>query len=348
MSIDAFCRKLPKIELHIHLEGSLEPQLVRKIAERNGLLSTLPDEATFYEKYKTFTGLLEFLDVYYAGASVLRTRADYFEMTQTYVSRAAADGVVHIEPFIDIEHHLDLDVPIETVLGGIHDALDKAKTELGITSGLIVCFQRPRGAAHALTVLEQLRPFIASGHVVGIGTDSDYVPGWPQEYEPVYAKARKLGLKLVAHAGEVSDGELSLQQMREAMDLLDVERIDHGVRASDDPELLRLVALKRTALTSCPLSNIRLGLYSAWPQCAAAYTKLIEGGAQVTINSDDPAFFGSIGDNFAELQQHCGFSAQQMANLSTAAANASFASPERKVELVALIDAFVAANPVAA
>lgn len=346
--MDAFCRKLPKVELHIHLEGALEPALVLKIAKRNGLLDALPDEATFHGKYASFVGLLEFLEVYYAGAGVLRTREDFFEMTLSYALRAASDGVVHAEPFIDLEAHLDLGVPIETVIGGIHDALAKAKSELGMTSGLIVCFQRPRGAAHALTVLEQLKPFIASGQVVGIGTDSDYVAGWPQQYAPVYAKARELGLKLVAHAGEVADGELSLVQMREAVELLGVDRVDHGVRAADDPALLGLVALKGTTLTSCPLSNIRLGLYPAWPQCAAAYAKLIEGGAAVTINSDDPAFFGSIGDNFAQLQQHCGFSAAQMAALSTTAAKACFASAERKAELCALIDAFVAANPVAA
>jgi adenosine deaminase len=177
--MESFCRSLPKVELHMHLEGSLQPELVRKIAQRNGLLDQLPPEPAFFAEYKEYQGLLNFLQVYYSGAGVLRTRQDFFDMTWAYALRAASEDVVHLEPFIDVEHHLKSSIPLETMLGEIEDALRKAEAELAISSRLIVCFQRPFGPAHALGVLDQLAPFVASGLVAAIGTDSDYTEDWP-------------------------------------------------------------------------------------------------------------------------------------------------------------------------
>lgn len=367
-AMTALCRTIPKTELHMHLEGSLEPALVRKIAARNGKLADLPPEAEMFAAYKEYESLEQFLEVYYLGATVLQTKgalahaphapapiprqarltrarasprapaADFYDMTYEYLKRAADDGVAHIEPFIDLEEHLANGVAAATVFDGIRAALADAERDLGITSGLIVCFQRTRGCESALGALEALEPHIQSARIVAVGCDSDYVDDWPALYKPAYERARRLGLKLVAHAGEVDDGRRSLEHMRVALDALELDRVDHGVRAWEDPTLLADVVARAICLTASPLSNVKLGLFSGWEPCARAYSALIRAGAKVTVNSDDPAFFGSIGENFVLLQQHCGLTAEEVGALCKNAANGSFASDARKAALCAAVD----------
>mmetsp|Transcript_6954 Transcript_6954/g.17779 ORF Transcript_6954/g.17779 Transcript_6954/m.17779 type:complete len:366 (+) Transcript_6954:3-1100(+) len=341
--LEQLCRSIPKTELHVHLEGSLQPNVVRKIAQRNGKLSELPPEAEMFASYEKYDSLEQFLEVYYQGASVLQTKADFYDMTYDYIKRAAADGVVHIEPFLDLDSHTSNGVTPATVLEGVGSALADAERDFGVTSGLIVCFQRPRGVESALKSLDDLKPHIETARIVGVGCDSDYVDDWPNLYKPAYEKAHAMGLKLVAHAGEVADGARSIDHMRDAIKVLGLDRVDHGVRAWEDPELLADVAKRGIPLTSCPLSNIKLGLFGDWPSCAKAYGTLIKAGAKVTINSDDPAFFGTIAENFVALQQHLELSAEDVAALCKNAALGSFASEERKAALCNSIDEAVKA-----
>ena len=286
-------RAMPKAELHIHIEGSLEPELIFALAERNGVQLPYANVEALRSAY-AFTDLQSFLDIYYAGASVLLKEQDFYDMARAYLKRAAADNVLHAEIFFDPQTHTARGVPIEVVVAGLHRACVDAEAELGISSALILCFLRHLSEDDALQTLEAALPL--RDKFIGVGLDSSEVGHPPEKFARVFARCRELGLHLVAHAGE----EGPPAYIWSALDVLKVERIDHGVQAAQDAALMRRLADERIALTVCPLSNQKLRVF---PDLADHNLKqLLDAGLAVTVNSDDPAYFGGyINDNFVQL-----------------------------------------------
>ncbi len=286
-------RAMPKAELHIHIEGSLEPELIFALAERNGVQLPYANVEALRSAY-AFTDLQSFLDIYYAGASVLLKEEDFYDMARAYLKRAAADNVLRAEIFFDPQTHTARGVPIEVVVAGLHRACVDAEAELGISSALILCFLRHLSEDDALQTLEAALPL--RDKFIGVGLDSSEVGHPPEKFARVFARCRELGLHLVAHAGE----EGPPAYIWSALDVLKVERIDHGVQAVHDAALMRRLADERIALTVCPLSNQKLRVF---PDLADHNLKqLLDAGLAVTVNSDDPAYFGGyINDNFVQL-----------------------------------------------
>ena len=286
-------RAMPKAELHIHIEGSLEPELIFALAERNGVQLPYANVEALRSAY-AFTDLQSFLDIYYAGASVLLKEEDFYDMARAYLKRAAADNVLRAEIFFDPQTHTPRGVPIEVVVAGLHRACVDAEAELGISSALILCFLRHLSEDDALQTLEAALPL--RDKFIGVGLDSSEVGHPPEKFARVFARCRELGLHLVAHAGE----EGPPAYIWSALDVLKVERIDHGVQAVHDAALMRRLADERIALTVCPLSNQKLRVF---PDLADHNLKqLLDSGLAVTVNSDDPAYFGGyINDNFVQL-----------------------------------------------
>jgi adenine deaminase len=286
-------RAMPKAELHIHIEGSLEPELIFALAERNGVQLPYANVEALRSAY-AFTDLQSFLDIYYAGASVLLKEQDFYDMARAYLKRAAADNVLHAEIFFDPQTHTARGVPIEVVVAGLHRACVDAEAELGISSALILCFLRHLSEDDALQTLEAALPL--RDKFIGVGLDSSEVGHPPEKFARVFARCRELGLHLVAHAGE----EGPPAYIWSALDVLKVERIDHGVQAAQDAALMQRLADECIALTVCPLSNQKLRVF---PDLADHNLKqLLDAGLAVTVNSDDPAYFGGyINDNFVQL-----------------------------------------------
>jgi len=329
-------RRMPKAELHIHIEGSLEPELIFKLAARNGVALAYPSVDALRAAY-AFTDLQSFLDIYYAGASVLLHEQDFFDMAWAYFEKAAADNVVHAELFFDPQTHTERGVPIGTVIRGLHHATQRAHAELGISASLILCFLRHLSEEDALKTLEDALPW--RHHVIGVGLDSSERGHPPSKFVQVFARARELGLHVVAHAGE----EGPPAYIEEALDLLKVERIDHGVRCVEDPALVQRLAQLRMPLTVCPLSNVKLCVYRAMSE--HALPALLQAGLCATVNSDDPAYFGGyLNQNFIAtfdaLPQLGAHEAYQLARNSLVA---SFASASHKAAWVAQLDATFAA-----
>ena len=288
----ALLRAMPKAELHIHIEGSLEPELIFRLAERNGVKLAYESVEALRAAY-AFTDLQSFLDIYYAGASVLLKEADFFDMAWAYFEKAAADNVVHAELFFDPQTHTERGVPIEAVILGLHHACQRAHAEYGITSRLILCFLRHLSEESAIEVLEQALPY--REYFVGVGLDSSERDHPPEKFARVFARSRELGLHVVAHAGE----EGPPAYIDSAIDVLKVERIDHGVRCVEDPGLVTRLAALRMPLTVCPLSNVKLCVFPTLAQ--HNLPALLKAGLVATINSDDPAYFGGyINDNFVQ------------------------------------------------
>jgi adenine deaminase len=285
-------RSMPKAELHIHIEGSLEPELIFELARRNRVALNYPSVEALRAAY-AFKDLQSFLDIYYAGASVLLTEDDFFDMAAAYYRRAAADGVVHAELFFDPQTHTDRGVDIGVVIRGLLRAGQWAEKEHGISNGLILCFLRHLSEEAAFATLEQAMPY--REHIVGVGLDSSERGHPPEKFARAFARCRELGLRVVAHAGE----EGPAAYIETALDLLEVERVDHGVRCVEDPALVQRLATQRTPLTVCPLSNVKLCVF---PTLADHNLKtLLDAGLAVTINSDDPAYFGGyIAENFIQ------------------------------------------------
>jgi adenosine deaminase len=283
---------MPKAELHIHIEGSLEPELIFQLAQRNGVVIPYADVEALRAAY-AFTDLQSFLDIYYAGASVLLKEEDFFDMAMAYFRKAAADHVVHAELFFDPQTHTERGVPFKTVIDGLTRACDTAHRELGVSGALILCFLRHLSEEAALAALEEALPY--QGQFIGVGLDSSERGHPPEKFARVFAKARELGLHLVAHAGEEGPPEY----ITTALDLLKVERIDHGVAATQDPALMERLAREQIPLTVCPLSNIKLCVFDRMDQHNLA--ALLDAGLKVTVNSDDPAYFGGyVNQNFFE------------------------------------------------
>ncbi len=329
---DSALLSLPKAELHLHIEGTLEPDLVFELAGRNGVALPYSSVDELASKYE-FADLQSFLDLYYATMDVLRTEDDFAELTRRYLLTAATQGLRHVELFFDPQAHTARGIRIETVIDGISGALDEAERDLGITSGMILSFLRDQSEASAERTL--LAGLGRSARIVGVGLDSAEIGNPPSRFERVFARARDEGLHAVAHAGE--EGPASY--IREALDLLGAERIDHGIRAVDDPELVARLAAEGIPLTMCPLSNVRLRTI---PDLAAHPLRVLDrAGVRVTVNSDDPAYFGGyLGDNFVAVRDALGVTGEEAERFARTSIEASFADDSRKAELLAEVDAW--------
>ena len=332
VSMDAFIRGLPKAELHIHIEGSLEPELVFALAAKHDIALPYPSVDSLRRAYD-FHNLQSFLDIYYAGANVLRDEDDFLEMTWAYLVRAHADGVVHAEIFFDPQTHTQRGIAFGTVMAGITRALAQGERELGITSRLIMCFLRHLPAEDAMRTLQEALPWTAAIH--GVGLDSSEVGHPPSNFADVFRAAREAGFRAVAHAGE--EGPPSY--IREALDLLHVERIDHGVRCEGDDALCLRLAAEHIPLTVCPLSNVKLGVFPTMTQ--HNLKRLLDRGLAVTVNSDDPAYFGGyIVDNYVAAQQALGLTRADVVTLARNSFFASFLPEPDKAAWIAKIDAY--------
>ena len=321
-SLPALLRGMPKAELHIHIEGSLEPELIFALARRNGVSLAYSGVEALRAAY-AFTDLQSFLDIYYAGASVLLQEDDFFDMAWAYFLRAQADNVRHAELFFDPQTHTGRGVPFATVIGGLRRAVDQARRELGIRAELILCFLRHLSEDAAFATLEEARPFL--GQFIGVGLDSSEVGHPPEKFARVFAEARRLGLRAVAHAGE----EGPPAYIWSALDVLHAERIDHGVQAVQDPALLARLAKERIPLTVCPLSNVKLCVFETLAR--HNLRALLDAGLVATVNSDDPAYFGGyINRNFTETFAALGLDAGHARTLALNSFEASFAEPEAK------------------
>ncbi|SNS27430.1 adenosine deaminase [Noviherbaspirillum humi] len=327
-------RGMPKAELHIHIEGSLEPELIFALAQRNNVRLDYASVEDLRRAY-AFTDLQSFLDIYYAGASVLITEQDFYDMTRAYLKRAHEDNVRHVEMFFDPQTHTARGIAFATVIDGISRALADARSEWGISGGLIMCFLRHLSEEEAFATLEQALPY--RDRLLGVGLDSSERGHPPEKFARVFARCRELGLHLVAHAGEEGPPDY----IRTALDLLKVERIDHGVRCLEDPELTRRVAKDGIALTVCPLSNIKLCVFDALHQ--HNMRALLDAGLKVTVNSDDPAYFGGyINDNFLQTFDALGLDAGHARQLARNSFSAAFLPASEKQKRLDEVDAYFA------
>lgn len=308
---------LPKAELHMHLEGSLEPELMFQLAERNRI--QLPwDSVETLRKAYNFNNLQEFLDIYYQGANVLQTEQDFYDLTWAYLQKCEEQNVIHVEPFFDPQTHTERGIPMEVAITGISEALGDARDLLGISSGLILSFLRHLSEEDAFATLQQAMPFRDLFFAVGL--DSSEMGHPPSKFTNVFAKARSEGLLAVAHAGEEGPPEY----VWEALDLLKVSRIDHGVRAWEDPRLMARLIEEQIPLTVCPLSNTKLQVYQDMSE--HPILQMLEQGAIVTVNSDDPAYFGGyLTENFQALHTGLGMTQQQAQRLADNSLNARLA-----------------------
>jgi adenosine deaminase len=334
--LPALLRTMPKAELHIHIEGSLEPELIFRLAQRNGVKLAYPSVEALRAAY-AFTDLQSFLDIYYAGASVLLKEQDFFDMTWAYLQHAVADNVVHAEIFFDPQTHTARGVPFETVIRGLHHACRRAHQELRISTKLILCFLRHLSEEEAIATLEEALPW--REYFVGVGLDSSERGHPPEKFARVFARARGLGLHAVAHAGEEGPPEY----IRSALDVLKVERIDHGVRCVEDPALVRRLASERVPLTVCPLSNVKLCVFRTLTE--HNLPALLDAGLCATVNSDDPAYFGGyINENFVETFEALPqLTVQHAYRLARNSFDASFASEAQKENFRHALDAAFAA-----
>jgi len=310
-------RAMPKAELHIHIEGSLEPEMIFALAQRNGVQLPYASVAALRAAY-AFTNLQSFLDLYYAGASVLLHEQDFYDMAWAYFERAHADGVVRAEVFFDPQTHTARGVPMGTVIEGLSRACADARLRLGLSADLILCFLRHLSEADALATLEAALPWRA--HFIGVGLDSSEVGHPPEKFARVFARARALGLHAVAHAGE----EGPPAYIWGALDELRVQRIDHGVQAIHDPVLMRRLADTQVPLTVCPLSNLRLCVFQNLGEHNLA--QMLEAGVRVTLNSDDPAYFGGyLLENYRQTFAALHLGAREAYKLAANSLESSFA-----------------------
>lgn len=318
----------PKAELHVHIEGTLEPEMVFALARRNDIALPHESVADLRAKYR-FADLQSFLDIYYANMAVLRTAADFRDLAAAYLDRCAAQGVRHAEIFFDPQAHLKRGVAMETVISGLCAALDASE----VSASLILCFLRDESAESAAEALRLAEPFL--DRIVGVGLDSAEVGHPPSKFTEVFRRAHELGLRAVAHAGEEGPPEY----VREALDLLGVQRVDHGIRALEDPELVERLRREQIPLTVCPLSNVRLG---AFPELGRhTLPQLLEHGLLVTVNSDDPAYFGGYADeNFDAVRRELGLSPEQLRTLAANSFRASFLDEDRKAAFLTEVEAW--------
>ncbi|MBX9662622.1 adenosine deaminase [Novosphingobium sp.] len=333
-TLEDFIRRLPKAELHLHIEGSLEPELMFALAERNGIAIPYASVEDVRAAY-AFSNLQDFLDIYYAGAGVLQTEADFRDLAMAYFERAAADGVVHAEIMFDPQTHTDRGIAFGTVVEGLLAAMAEAEARLGITSALIMSFLRHLSEEAAFETLAMAEPWL--DRIKAVGLDSSEVGHPPSKFARVFAAARDKGLKLTAHAGE----EGPPNYVYEALDLLAVDRIDHGNRAMEDEALVARLAAEGMTLTVCPLSNLKLCVVD--DLAAHPLDRMLAAGLKATVNSDDPAYFGGyVADNYRAVAAARGLSRSDLVQLAKNSFTGSFLPPEAVARHLAAIDAVLA------
>ena len=325
---------LPKIELHLHIEGTLEPELLFKLARRNSI--QLPfNSVNEVKKAYQFSNLQDFLDIYYQGAEVLLHKQDFYDLTWAYLLMCSQQNVMHVEPFSDPQTHTVRGVPFETIVSGIAEALANGKAKLGITSRLIMCFLRHLSEESAFETLKSSEQF--TDVIYGVGLDSAEMGNPPEKFINVFSKAKDMGYKLVAHAGE--EGPASY--IWSSLDALNVQRIDHGIRAIDDPDLMLRLIESQMPLTICPLSNVKLRVFDT--MASHTILDMLDLGVCVTVNSDDPSYFGGyMTENFLALYDSLELSRDQAIRLINNSIDASFAEDSRKKELSNLLQRYIA------
>ena len=325
-------KELPKIELHLHIEGTLEPELLFKLAKRNSV--QLPfNSIDEVKKAYQFSNLQDFLDIYYQGAEVLLLKQDFYDLTWAYLLMCKEQNVIHVEPFFDPQTHTSRGVPFETVVNGISEALADAKEKLGITSRLIMCFLRHLSEESAIETLKSSKQF--SDVIYGVGLDSAEMGNPPEKFVNVFNQAKDMGYKLVAHAGE--EGPASY--IWSSLDVLNVQRIDHGIRAIDDPDLMLRLIETQMPLTICPLSNVKLRVFDN--MASHTILDMLDLGVCVTVNSDDPSYFGGyMTENFLALYDSLALTKDQATRLIKNSIDASFAKESRKKELYNLLQTY--------
>ncbi len=332
-TMEAFIREIPKAELHIHIEGSLEPEMALEFGERNGieLPFATPEEA---RRAYRFADLESFLTVYYQSAAVLRRERDFHDLTLAYLKKSHSQNVRHCEIFFDPQLHTDRGVDFETVMSGLLGAIEEARHGIGISVRLILCFLRHLSADAAMETLISAIPF--KERIVAVGLDSSEAAHPPEKFGAVFARARREGFLTVAHAGEEGPPEY----IRQALDVLRVSRIDHGVRCLEDPDLVKRLAESRIPLTVCPLSNVKLAVFDSIAQ--HNLKKLIDLGLCVTVNSDDPAYFGGyVTENLLAVQKGLGLGRDEIYRLSRNSFEAAFVEHSVKQKLIDELDDFV-------
>ena len=334
--INNFIEGIPKAELHLHIEGTFEPELMFEIAHRNNIPINYQSVDELKKAYN-FNNLQEFLDIYYAGASVLIHEQDFYDLTWAYLTKVHAQNLVHTEIFFDPQTHTDRCISFDTVIQGIHNALIDGKDKLGISSQLIMCFLRHLVEASAFETLEQALPY--KNWIAGVGLDSSELGHPPSKFERVFSKAMDEGFITLAHAGEEGPAEY----VWEAINLLKVSRIDHGNRSLDDDQLIKYIAEKQIPLTVCPLSNLELKVVEDLKD--HPLLQLMEAGVMVTINSDDPAYFdGYMNENYIQISTALNFSKKQIAQLAKNSFKASFLPDKKKEKLISQVENYYQNN----
>jgi adenosine deaminase len=333
--LDSFITGLPKAELHLHIEGSLEPELMVALAKRNRIAIPFASVEEVRAAY-SFTRLQDFLDIYYAGADVLRTEEDFHDLALAYFDRAAADGVVHAEIFFDPQTHTARDVPFDVVMRGLLAGMNEAETKHGLSAKLILCFLRHLDEEAAFATLHAAEPWL--DRLTGVGLDSSEVGNPPERFARVFAAAGERGLKRVAHAGEEGPPDYVTQ----ALDLLKIDRLDHGNRAMEDPALVERLTREQMTLTVCPLSNLKLCVV---PDMADhPIDRMLAAGLRATINSDDPAYFGGyVADNYRAAAAGRALGREQLVTLARNSFLGSFLDESSIVDHLARLDAYAAA-----
>ena len=323
-------KRLPKAELHLHIEGSLEPELMFRLAKKNQIEIPYKDIEDVRNAYN-FTNLQTFLDIYYAGANVLITQDDFYDLTWEYILKCVEDNVIHTEIFFDPQTHTARGVAFETVITGIKRALADAKAQYGITSCIIMCFLRHLSQEEAFETLEQALPF--KDDIIGVGLDSSELGNPPSKFIEVFKKAKEEGFKLVAHAGEEAD----FSYIYEALDLLDISRIDHGVQSIKSAELMQRLKDEQMPLTVCPNSNIELRVFDTYKE--HNIKELLDYGLNITVNSDDPAYFkGYINQNFINISENLPLTEEDIITLVKNSFRSSFISDELKQQYLDRVD----------
>jgi adenine deaminase len=335
--IDRFISALPKAELHLHLEGSLEPKKLFELAQRNRVDIPFKSVEEVRSAYN-FTNLQDFLDIYYQGMNVLRTEEDFYDLTLAYLQRVHLDNVKHAEVFFDPQGHTSRGIPFSVVIKGILAAFSEAEKSLKISTKLIMCFLRHLSEEDAINTLEEAEPFLDD--IIGVGLDSSEVGHPPSKFERVFKRAREQGLLCVAHAGE----EGPPQYIYEALDLLNVDRIDHGNRAMEDPDLIHRLTEEKMTLTVCPLSNLKLCVVNDLKQ--HPIKSMLDANLRATINSDDPAYFGGyMNDNYLAIANALGLDLSSLTVLAKNSFLGSFLSDNEKQHHIDAIDRYVTTQP---
>jgi len=328
-----FLKNMPKAELHIHIEGSLEPQLMFEIAKRNQISLPYANEKEVRDAYQ-FNSLQSFLDIYYQGANVLCTEQDFYDMTYAYLERCHAQNIVHTELFFDPQTHMDHGIDFDVIINGITRALEDGKKNMNISSYLILCFLRHLSAESAMETL--VRAIDYKQHIIGVGLDSSEMGHPPKKFVSVFERALKEGFLTVAHAGE----EGPTGYIWQALDLLHVKRIDHGVRCMEDPDLMMRLIEEQVPLTVCPLSNIKLNVFDEIK--AHNVLELLDKNLKVTVNSDDPAYFGGyLNENYIVLHNELGMDKDQAVRLAKNSFESSFLPREDKHNWVNILKKYV-------